>query len=78
MEVEVPRFDPGAAVLAAVVELPALITEELFDVAVELVGGRLYIRLPRLAHEILRRIAVPVRHMVVLLVAPELADTPQR
>ena len=76
LEVEVRRLDPGKAVFASVVKLPPFVAEEAADIAVELVGGRLYVQMSRLAHEILSRVAVTVRHMMVLLVAAELAHAP--
>jgi hypothetical protein len=66
LRVKVRRFDPSLPVLAAVVELLALVAKVRADIAVEIIGQFLDVLLPGTPHEGTGRVAYVVRHMVVL------------
>ena len=71
------RFDPRKAVLASIVEISTLLAEEVSNVCNETVGSFFHVNLPHLADEVLRGVGMSVRHVVMLLIAPQFTYAPE-
>ena len=77
LEVEIGRFDPRKAVLASIVEISTLVAEEVSNVRKETVGSLFHVNLPHFADEVLCGVGMSVRHVVMLLIAPQFTYAPE-